>query len=498
VGKPTSSDSPLQKPYVWAFTTYFAEGFPYTVIRTLSSVFFRDRGMSLEAIGVTSIFGLPWVLKFLWGPLVDSFSTKRNWLLSSQAVLCIFFLAVALLAPLDSLGLIAGLFFLAAFVAATHDIAIDGYYLEALDKEGQARYVGYRVMAYRIAMMTGTGVIATVGAVYNWFAAFLLSSLIMAALLTFHWLRLPECGTRMNSLTMGHTSFLKHHAGKIILAVLLVIGLRAGLGSELFLSMQESYPVLKKLTFSATISLLLFAGLLLCSLFRNKIRSLILKDPDSFYANAFLSFMDRPAIGPILAFIIFIRAGEFMLSAMCAPFLIDLGLKLHYGWLTAGAGLPASIAGALIGGWMISRYSLAKMIWPFLLAQNLTNVVYMVLALNLEHYLILNTGNATPEALSGLAMLAVAATHTFDQFSGGLGTAVLMTFLMRICQKEFKASHYAIGTGLMSVSGLYSGVVSGFLTSWLGYGYFFGISFLISIPGMALIFWVPLRDENKG
>jgi PAT family beta-lactamase induction signal transducer AmpG len=93
-------------------------------------------------------------------------------------------------------------------------------------------------------------------------------------------------------------------------------------------------------------------------------------------------------------------------------------------------------------------------------------------------------------------MFAVAATHGFDQFSGGLGTAVLMTFLMRICLKEFRASHYAIGTGLMSVSGLYAGVISGFLTSWVGYGYFFGISFLLSLPGMALIFWLPLYDNS--
>ncbi len=55
----------LQIPYVWAFTTYFAEGFPYTIIRIVSSVFFRDIHVSLQAIGLTSLFGLPWILKFL-------------------------------------------------------------------------------------------------------------------------------------------------------------------------------------------------------------------------------------------------------------------------------------------------------------------------------------------------------------------------------------------------------------------------------------------------
>jgi PAT family beta-lactamase induction signal transducer AmpG len=88
----------------------------------------------------------------------------------------------------------------------------------------------------------------------------------------------------------------------------------------------------------------------------------------------------------------------------------------------------------------------------------------------------------------------VVAMQAFDQFSGGLGTAVLMVFLMRICRSEFKASHYAIGTGLMSISGLYAGVISGFVTSWVGYGLFFGISFLVSIPGMVLVCFVPLEE----
>ena len=74
----------LSSPYVWTFTTYFAEGFPYTVIRTLSSLFLRDLNVRLESVGLTSLFGLPWILKFLWGPQVDRFSTKRTWMLACQ------------------------------------------------------------------------------------------------------------------------------------------------------------------------------------------------------------------------------------------------------------------------------------------------------------------------------------------------------------------------------------------------------------------------------
>ncbi|MCP4669015.1 MAG: AmpG family muropeptide MFS transporter, partial [Deltaproteobacteria bacterium] len=164
----------LQSPHVWAFTTYFAEGFPYTIIRMISSVFFRDMKVSLEAIGLTSLFGIPWVLKFLWGPQIDQFATKRHWLLSMQLLLLLMVSTVAFLAPLpEGVRVIAMLFFAGACIAATHDMAIDGYYMEALDERGQAKFVGYRVMAYRISMMTGTGVIVTIGAMTSWRTGFL-------------------------------------------------------------------------------------------------------------------------------------------------------------------------------------------------------------------------------------------------------------------------------------------------------------------------------------
>ncbi len=45
-----SRESPFRRPYVWCFSTYFAEGFPYSIIRAVSSVFFRDMRVTLESI----------------------------------------------------------------------------------------------------------------------------------------------------------------------------------------------------------------------------------------------------------------------------------------------------------------------------------------------------------------------------------------------------------------------------------------------------------------
>ncbi|MDD8014039.1 MAG: MFS transporter [Acidobacteriota bacterium] len=493
---PDKQPTPLLKnPHLWCFSTYFAEGFPFSIIRSVSALFFRDRGVSLEAVGLTTFFGLPWILKFFWGPLVDEFATKKRWLLAMQATLAVMIGAAAFLVPMPAAPrLIAILFFAGAFVAATHDIAIDGYYLAALDKAEQTKFLGYRIMAYRVAMLTGTGVIVTIGTAFSWMAAFLFAGLLLALLAAYHYFFLPECEEerrpfgKMLGLIARPRLLLN-----IGLAVAIVAGITLFFYSPLYDRIEQAVPLMQALTFPYLVGLGLLLTLVLLAVFRNKLAARLTRDPDSFYGKAFLTFMDQEKIGLVLAFIILARSGEFMVSSMTSAFAVDLGIKQHYGWIGGGIGLPASIAGALIGGWMISRFGLKRVIWPFLMAQNLTNVVYMLLANGLAGYLAVNTGAASPVFIGEGNLALFAGVTFFEQFASGLGTAVLTTFLMRICKMEFKAAHFAIGSGLMSLGGIVAGISSGFIASWLGYGNMFLVSFLISLPGMILLFWVPKK-----
>jgi PAT family beta-lactamase induction signal transducer AmpG len=485
----------LNKPHVWCFSTYFAEGLPYSVIRSVSTVFFRDRGVSLEAVGLTTFFGLPWILKFFWGPLVDEFASKRRWLLAMQTTLAVMLGAAAFLVPLPAAPrLIAILFFAAAFVAATHDIAIDGYYLAALDKVEQTKFLGYRVMAYRVAMLTGTGVIVTIGTSFSWTLAFLLAGLLLGLLAAYHYFFLPECETETHPFRDMLGLFARSRVLlNIGLAAALVAALYLFFNSALYRGWEKTVPLLKELNFPRAVGLGLLLALALMAAFRKSLAARLTRDPESFYGRAFLTFMDQEKIGLVLAFIILVRSGEFMVSSMVSAFAVDLGIKNHYGWIAGGIGLPASIAGALVGGWAISRFGLRRVIWPFLLAQNLTNVVYMFLAKWLAGYLALNMGAERPIFIGAGNVALFAGATLFEQFASGLGTAVLTTFLMRICKMEFKAAHFAIGSGLMSLGGVVAGVSSGFIASWLGYAGMFGVSFLISVPAMILLFWVPKK-----
>ena len=155
-------NDPFKKPRTWCFSTYFAEGLPYAIVRLMSSVFFTDIGMKERYIGYLNFLGIPWNLKFLWAPLLDIFGKKRTWMICIQALLSLF---IACIACIDALipahgdtavygALSAAVFVVLAFVAATNDIAIDGYYMEGLrDPREQALYTGYRVFAYRLGLI---------------------------------------------------------------------------------------------------------------------------------------------------------------------------------------------------------------------------------------------------------------------------------------------------------------------------------------------------------
>jgi PAT family beta-lactamase induction signal transducer AmpG len=390
------------------------------------------------------------------------------------------------------------LLFAGAIIAATHDMAIDGYYLEALDTEGQAKFVGYRVMAYRIAMMTGTGIVVTIGAVSTWCLAYLAGAAMLGALFIYHFFLLPKVESPRGPIHQCLKPLLnRKRLGIIAVLGLLFLTIRWTASFGWYETIKSHAHALARIRTPGWIGIGLLILLVLTALFRNRIKQSLFRDPEAFYSRAFLAYMDREKMGVALAFIILMRTGESMLASMVSPFLVDLGIKVHYGWISGGVGLPFSILGAMLGGWLIARYGLRKTIWPFLLAQNVTNVMYMILALDLNAYVTMNTGAPVPTPIGPFNLFLVASVHAFDQFAGGLGTAVLITFLMRTCLSGFKAAHYAIGTGLMNISGVLSGVMSGFLAQWLGYGWFFGVSFLASIPGMALILFIPFLDEQE-
>ena len=150
-----------RNPWFWIPTLYFAEGIPYVVAMTVAVIMFKRLGISNTDIALyTSWLYLPWVIKPLWSPIVDLFKTKRWWIVVMQLIIGAGLGGVALAIPLPGFFKITLIFlWLLAFSSATHDISADGFYMLGLNEHQQAYFVGIRSTFYRIAMITGQGLL---------------------------------------------------------------------------------------------------------------------------------------------------------------------------------------------------------------------------------------------------------------------------------------------------------------------------------------------------
>ncbi len=161
---------------------YFAEGVPYGFVNITLSVYFRSQGMPLEQIGFLSILGLAWSLKILWAPLVDRFGPRTAWIIPAQMILAAGIWSVPLFpvspAPWSFWLLIGGL----CLASATQDIAIDAYTIELLSAKELGVANGFRLGAYRVALIAAGGGIIMLSGLIGWNASFVSLALLLAAM----------------------------------------------------------------------------------------------------------------------------------------------------------------------------------------------------------------------------------------------------------------------------------------------------------------------------
>ena len=190
------------KPAFWVPTLYLAEGIPYTAVMILSLIFYKVEGLSNTDIALyTGWFYLPWLIKPLWSPVVEMLRTSKFWIVTCQILLGAALGSVGLTLPFDNwLTYTIILFWLAAFLSATHDIAADGFYIEALDDKQQAAWVGMRSTFYKIAMMLCQGALVILAGIlekkYNvqfaWTITFAILGVLMALFGVYHIFMLPK------------------------------------------------------------------------------------------------------------------------------------------------------------------------------------------------------------------------------------------------------------------------------------------------------------------
>lgn len=325
---------------VWVSSLYFAEGLPYMLVRYLFGVYLTDLGVKEAFLGFLNFLGIPWNFKFLWAPIADLWGNKRSWVLWAQSAVTALALVLGLLAllgpevqldggaaqaVLDGWALHASLACIVAlaFLAATHDITIDAFYMEAISDPGtQAAYTGVRVMTYRLAVVFAKSVLVALASWAGWAISFWAGAGVMGLLLLFHSHHLPQ--------VQSNTALRRKAADA---------GGRTG-------------PLTNSL---------------------------------AEYGRAFVSYVRQPRIAVILAFVITYKLGDEVLFSMNTPFLMrELGLtKDTMSWMAGLLGTAASIGGSLLSAWAIRRWGFRNAVWPLTLSMNLNIWAYVWLAWSL-------------------------------------------------------------------------------------------------------------------
>ena len=308
-----------RNPWSWIPTLYFAEGLPYVLVMTVSVIMYKNLGISNTEIAFyTSWLYLPWVIKLFWSPFVDLLKTKRWWITTMQLLIGAGLAGIAFFLPTSFFfQATLAVFWLMAFSSATHDIAADGFYMLALNESEQSLFVGIRNIFYRIATITGQGLLIVLAGMlekwtgnipYAWSLVFFVCAGLFIAIGLYHSYQLPK-----PTIDKG-----------------------ASLGSlgNLFKTFFQKKGIVLSLAF-----------ILLYRLGEAQLAKL---------ASPFL--LDKPEMGGL-----------------------NLSTE-QVGIIYGTIGVIALLLGGIVGGIVASKHGLKKWLWYMVAAMNVPNLVYVYLA----------------------------------------------------------------------------------------------------------------------
>jgi len=140
----------------------FACGLPLLLTITVLQAWMKEQGVDLTVIGMISLVGLPYTLKFLWAPVLDRFTLpflgrRRGWLLVAQVALMFSISGLGFTDPGKNPWMTAFAAFLVTFFSASQDIVVDAYRREDLPDEELGLGSSLYVNGYRVGMLLASG-----------------------------------------------------------------------------------------------------------------------------------------------------------------------------------------------------------------------------------------------------------------------------------------------------------------------------------------------------
>lgn len=433
-----------RSPISWVPTLYFAMGMPFVVLNMVCTLMFKGLDVSDAQIAFwTSIIMFPWTLKPLWSPLLEIYKTKKFFVIFTQiATGCIFGLVALALHLPNFFAVCIALLAIIAFSGATHDVAADGVYMASLSKDDQARYIGWQGAFYNIAKIAATG-----GLVY------------LAGML------IETYTGDVTGLSPAAAAAAKHNgsvmAWTIIMAVIGGIMVVLGIYNAKFVPSEVNNDAEERPGFKETMVEL---------------------------GNVFVDLFRKRHILYYIFFIILYRFAEGFVMKIVPLFLkadrADQGIGLsekEIGLCYGTFGAAAFVIGSILAGYYVAHRGLQKSLFSLCCVFNLPFVAYTLLAVYQPESLVLIGG--------GIVL---------EYFGYGFGFVGLTLFMMQqIAPGKHQMAHYAFASGIMNLGVMLPGMLSGYVSDWLGYRHFFIFVLFCTIPAFLITWFVPFTYPDK-
>lgn len=310
----------------------FSSGLPLALSGGTLQAWLTVEDVDIKTIGLFSLVGLPYTLKFLWAPFLDRFSApllgrRRGWIFVSQFILLILIFGMSLVSPVQSTLVFAFLAFGLAFASSSQDIVVDAYRAEVLREDERGLGAAVSVTGYRVAMLVSGAFALILSEVLGWRSTYMFMAVLMLLGITAVWLG-PEpevTGTQpktMNEAVRGPlVEFFARDGAWMMLTLIILYKLGDAFAGSLttsFLirgvgfSVGEVGAINKGMGLAATIVGALFGGTLMTRL--GLYRSLLIFGILQAVSN--LSFMVLSIVGKSYAMLVFTIAFENLAGGM--------------------------------------------------------------------------------------------------------------------------------------------------------------------------------------
>jgi len=410
----------------------FAAGLPLLLVLGTLSFRLREAGIDRATIGFLSWVGLAYGFKWAWAPLVDRMpipfltpllGRRRSWLLLAQCCVIAGLLGMAASNPQASLTPLVGFALLTAFGSATQDIALDAFRIESAQARLQAVLAASYQTGYRLAMIwAGAGVF--------WIAA------------------KAEIGGLPAGTYQDSAWAVAYAAMAVSMAVGMVTVLFSKEPAHVDLppahSLREWLQVAVVAPFSEFIRRYRWHAVLLLAL-----------------------------IGTY-------RISDIVMGIMANPFYVDMGYsKEEVATVTKLYGVVMTLVGAFIGGTMVLRWGVMKVLMIGAVLSAATNLLFAWLALH------------------GHDVYALIAVVSADNLVSGIASAAFIAYLSSLTNVQYSATQYALFSSLMLLLPKFLAGFSGVAVDAAGYAWFFTGTAMLGVPVLLLV-WLASRFHSSG